>query len=266
MIINSKYNFLKPFKVKNLTRLGRKFDGGYLVCSDTMKKCENLITLGVGDDISFEVDFNKKRKSGIIKMYDYTVNDSLFLLIILKYFRRLITFRTSVKNFTYSIANYLNFLKFLKKKNVTLHKLRVVKKIKYKNDINLKKIFQNIDNDKNLLKIDIEGSEYEIIDEIVKYQSKINMLIVEFHWINKKKKLFTKSIKKLKKIFDIIHLHANNYRPLKHSEDIYDVLEITMINKKINKYRKNFRVNFPIKKLDYECFPNHKKIAFSFRN
>ena len=130
MIINSKYNFLKPFKVKNLTRLGRKFDGGYLVCSDTMKKCENLITLGVGDDISFEVDFNKKRKSGIIKMYDYTVNDSLFLLIILKYFRRLITFRTSVKNFTYSINNYINFLKYLKKKNITFHKLRVKKKIK----------------------------------------------------------------------------------------------------------------------------------------
>ena len=266
MIINSKYNFLKPYKVKKLIRLGRKFDGGYVVCSDTLKKCDNLITLGVGDDISFEVDFDKKKHSKIIQLYDYTVSNSLFLLIIIKYFRRLITFRTRLDNLTYSIANYINFLKFINKSNVTLHKLKVVKKIKHKIDVSLKKIFYNIDTNKNLLKIDIEGSEYEIIDEIVNYNSKINMLIIEFHWINKNKKLFINSIKKLKKNFDIIHLHANNYRSLKNSEDMFDVIEITMVNKKINKYRKNFRINFPIKKLDYECFSNHKKIFFSFKN
>lgn len=77
-----------------------------------------------------------------------------------------------------------------------------------------------------------------------------------------KKKLFVKSIKKLKNKFDIIHLHANNYRSLKNNEDIFDVIEITMVNKNTNQFRKQFRVNFPIKKLDYECFPNHKKIIF----
>ncbi len=48
MILNSEYNFLIPFKVKKLIRFGRKFDGGYLVCSDAIKEIENLITLGVG--------------------------------------------------------------------------------------------------------------------------------------------------------------------------------------------------------------------------
>jgi len=57
MIINSKYNFLKPFKVKKLVRLGRNFDGGYLVCGDTLQNCDNLITLGVGDDLTFERDY-----------------------------------------------------------------------------------------------------------------------------------------------------------------------------------------------------------------
>ena len=81
-----------------------------------------------------------------------------------------------------------------------------------------------------------------------------------------KKKLFLKSIKKLKKNFDIIHLHANNYRALKNNEDIFDVIEITMVNKNTNQFRKQHRVNFPIKKLDHECFPNHKKIIFSFKD
>ena len=47
MILNSKYNFLKPFKVKKLIRFGRNFDGGYLVCSDALKRIENLAVFGL---------------------------------------------------------------------------------------------------------------------------------------------------------------------------------------------------------------------------
>lgn len=266
MIISSKYNFLKPYKVKKLIRLGRNFDGGYLVCNDALKHCNDLITLGVGDDLSFERDFDKKKKPKKVYLYDYTVNHNLFLKIILKYFRRLITFRTRLDNFLYSIENYLNYINFIKQKNVFLFKLRVVKKIIKNFDINLNSIFKKINSSKNLLKIDIEGSEYEIIDEIVKHSSKINILIIEFHWINKNSKIFINSIKKLKKNFDIVHLHANNYRQLKENEDIFDVLEITFTNKEINQYKKKYRIDFPIKNLDMECFPNHKKINFSFKN
>ena len=127
MILNTKYNFLKPFKVKKLVRLGRNFDGGYLVCNDSLKSCENLITLGVGDDISFEIDFEKLKNSTTVKMYDYSVNNYLFIKIILKYFRRLITFRTKFENLKKNINNFKIFLKFLKKHNVILEKLRIVK-------------------------------------------------------------------------------------------------------------------------------------------
>ena len=41
-------------------------------------------------------------------------------------------------------------------------------------------------NEKNFLKIDIEGSEYEIIEDIIDHSQKISVLIIEFHWINKK--------------------------------------------------------------------------------
>ena len=266
MILNTKYNFLKPFKVKKLVRLGRNFDGGYLVCNDSLKSCENLITLGVGDDISFEIDFEKLKNSTTVKMYDYSVNNYLFIKIILKYFRRLITFRTKFENLKNSINNYKIFLKFLKKQNVILEKLRIVKKTKFHNDITLNSILNKIYNKKNLLKIDIEGSEYEIIDDIIKHNLKIKMLIIEFHWINKNNKLFIKSLKKLKKQFDIVHIHVNNYRPKKNTDDIFDVIEITMVHRNTNKYRKDLRLKFPIKNLDYECFPQHKKIFFSFKN
>ena len=265
MILNSKYNFLIPYKVKRLIRFGRKFDGGYLICSDAMKEIENLITLGVGDDISFERDLEKKLLLKKVHMYDYTVNHFLFIKIIFKYFRRLITFRTKIENFVYSIKNYINFIKFNNKKNVSLFKQRVVNKTEDKIDVKLNDIFDKIKNNKNLLKLDIEGSEYSIIEKINYYSSNIKILIIEFHFIRKKKNLFIDSVKKLKKNFDIVHIHANNYFNLTNKDNFFEVLEVTFVNKKINKYKKDFRYNFPLRNLDFECFPDRKKIKFSFK-
>ena len=148
MLLNSKYNLLKPFKVKKLVRLGRNYDGGYLVCFETLKKCENLITLGVGDDISFEIDFEKEKNTKKINMYDYSVNNFSFLKIIFKYFRRLITFRTKLDNFNNSVKNYINFYNFLKKENVFFEKLRIVRKLEFPNDITLNSILKKIYNKK----------------------------------------------------------------------------------------------------------------------
>jgi hypothetical protein len=265
MILNSKYNFLIPYKVKKLIRFGRKFDGGYLVCRDALKEVDNLITLGVGDDISFEIDLEKKLLLKKVHMYDYTVNHLLFIKIILKYIRRILTFRTRIKNLTYSIKNYINFIKFKSKNNVSLFKQRVVGKIKEKIDIDLSNILNNIKSNKNLLKLDIEGSEYSIIDRINQNSSKIKILIIEFHFIKIKKNLFISSVKKLLKNFNIVHIHANNYFELKKEDNFFEVLEVTFVNKKINKFKKHFRYNFPLKGHDFECFPDRKKIKFSFK-
>lgn len=265
MILKSKYNFLCPYKVKNLIRIGRDFDGGYLVCENSLDHVENLITLGVGDDTSFERDLSKKIKLNKILLFDYTINNFLFIKIILKYFRRFVTFRAPLKNFTYSIQNFFDFLKFIKKENVYLFKSRVVKDVKEKIDVNLKQIFTEKLSKKNFLKIDIEGSEYEIIEDIIELSSKIQVLIVEFHWINKKQKEFIESVKKLKDKFDLIHIHPNNYKQIQNEEDFFDVVELSFVNKSINQFVKEKRYDFPIKGLDFDCFPNHKSFSFSFQ-
>ena len=77
--------------------------------------------------------------------------------------------------------------------------------------------------------------------------------------------MFIDSVKKLLKNFDIVHIHANNYFNLTNKDAFFEVLEISFVNKKIKKYRKNFRYNFPLKNLDFECFPDRKKIKFSFK-
>ena len=68
--------------------------------------------------------------------------------------------------------------------------------------ITLQKIF-DLNNIKkcNLLKLDCEGSEYEIIDSLPdSYFSMINKIIIEYHFAEKYPKLLTNLIKKLERI------------------------------------------------------------------
>ena len=63
-LVDKKYNFLKAIKTSNLERLGRKLDGGYVIDFEVIKKCNTLITFGLGPDWSFELDYVKANKLG----------------------------------------------------------------------------------------------------------------------------------------------------------------------------------------------------------
>ncbi len=62
-MLNKKYSFLKPIKNPNLARIGRNEDGGYVVDFEIIKKCNTLITFGLGPDWSFELDYIKKNSN-----------------------------------------------------------------------------------------------------------------------------------------------------------------------------------------------------------
>ena len=77
-----------------------------------------------------------------------------------------------------------------------------------------------------ILKSDIEGSEYEVIDQILKYNKRIKMMVFEFHWIDKNETIFLESVKKIKDYFEIIHIHGNNHFS-KLESGLPIILEIT---------------------------------------
>ena len=284
---NEKYNFLKAVKTSNLIRLGRNEDGGYVVDSEIIKKCDTLITFGLGPDWSFELDYIKKNKNLKIYLYDHTTSSSPYVKAVIKYLRRFLTFRAtyeSVRNRLKYLYNYKNFLNL---KNVNLFKEKITdtvenRKIAGSNkeppdnrgigadviptvESDLDKVFSRINNQEEVvLKSDIEGSEYEIIDQILKYSDRIKMSIIEFHWLDKKEEIFLESIKKLQEHFEIIHIHGNNHYP-KLDSGLPIILEITFLNKKyINEKKVEYINKFPIKGLDYPCNPYKEDLTFSF--
>ena len=184
--VDKKYNFLKPIKTSNLTRFGGKLDGGYVVDFEIIKKCNNLITFGLGSNWSFELDYLRKNKENKVHIYDHIVSSYPYIKAIGKYFRRLITFRTTFKGFATRVEDFYNYKKFLYSKNVNFFKEKITYPIKNKIEADIEKVFSRINiREDVILKSDIEGSEYEIIDQILKFSNQINMLIFEFHWIYK---------------------------------------------------------------------------------
>lgn len=89
--------------------------------------------------------------------------------------------------------------------------------------------------DKFFLKIDIEGHEYRIYEDIIKNQEIVTGMVIEFHEIDLFYDLFEKIIIKLKENFYITHIHANNYAHYSEIIENLAVYEISFINKNLHK-------------------------------
>jgi hypothetical protein len=265
--LDKKYNFLRPIKNNNLGRVGRSEDGGYVVDTSVLKKFDNLISFGLGSDWSFELDFIKKKINAKVHVYDHTTDIFIYIKPLIKCFKRFITYRKKYKDLSERFLQLINYVSFINLKNVLFFREKITYPIKIKKkESDIEKAFSRISPQINLiLKIDIEGSEYEIIDEIIKYSERIEMLILEFHSLDEKEESFTSSIKKLQNKFDIIHVHGNNHCA-KSLSGLPIAIEVTLLSKKYTPEKIEYICDFPLKDLD---FPNNslkKDLFFSFEN
>ena len=64
---------------KDLIRVGKDNDGGYLCGTKTIKLTNTLISFGIGEDWSFEKEFLKFNNKSRLYCYDNTLNKTLLL-------------------------------------------------------------------------------------------------------------------------------------------------------------------------------------------
>ena len=261
-IVNKKFSFLKPFYYKDLVRVGTNADGGYIVSKSEIKKAKYLISCGLGNEFSFENSL-LKNKSITINIYDHTISFFSYLRLILKLFRHFITFRLKYSILIESLVNFYKYLLLINHNNVHHFSKKVSNNKKDANAITLKDIL-NLKSKNVIIKIDIEGSEFKILNELLKYKENFSMLIIEFHFIQKNKQIFINFFNEFLKFFTIIHVHGNNINSL-NIYNVPDVLEITMIKKENDFKIKKRIINFPTK-LDFPNNPHTKDLSFRFLN
>jgi len=257
-------NFLKPFHIDNqkLVRVGPKLDGGYVVDKKSILNTDVIIACGLNDDWEFEKSFLKINTQCIVEAYDHTVNKKFWVERFKKDIIHFFLLKKIRLKKIIHIFKYLDYLIFFRNQNKH-YILKIGTEDVYNTAISINKILENHQN--VILKVDIEGDEYKVLNQILDNSNKINTLIIEFHDVHKnidKIKNFIDRSKELK----LIHIHANNYAGLNEDGDP-NVIELTFTN--INKNELSLvktDKSFPLEQLDYKNINRIEDIYLKFND
>ena len=208
------YSKIQPKKIQSISiiRLGEDGDGGYHV-PDFVKDFHYCFTFGVGNLCGFENDLANKFNIKCF-LFDYSIAS------------------TPIKN-----KNFFFSKKFVIGGGEFVNDL---KKKKYLTFDNFLKKFLGLKNKKKILKIDIEGGEYNILSYIKSSDLEVfEVIIFEFHHLSGILNplcfgLINDLFDKIHKSFVVIsNVPAKGYSYFNYKDiKIYDLLEITFVNKK----------------------------------
>lgn len=179
-------------------RLGRQEDGGYVVIDIPQVQYDLFLAAGVGDDISFEIDFCKKYPSVDCRLYDGTL-----------------------EKLPNGQQDYPN-IQFVKK-NIGPQETS--------SETNWHSLIQEHNN--IFVKMDIEGAEFPWFNSLSESQmSKFAQVVVEFH--QPETETHEKVFRKLNLTHYLVHIHGNNVAGgIKHKHVLVPfVFECTYLNKK----------------------------------
>lgn len=213
------HSLLKISPVKNkLCRMGKSGDGGYVMLNN-FQHGRVAYSFGINDDVSWDADMVKYGYD--IYMYDHTIEK-------LPYERKEFHF------YKYGISSRnvgdLNTLKYFLQTN------------------------GHMSEDKMILKMDIEGAEWDVLANIEEnILSKFSQVVVEFHGLlsvyDESREIVFSALKKLNAKHKLIHLHGNNMGNYICYDNriIPDALEATYVRKDMPDILwSNEEVNLPL--------------------
>ena len=204
----------KPKHEYELIRLGQDNDGGYLVDRKSIEDSKSLITLGLGFDWTFEKNYYALQGNPVY-CYDHSVNYStikkrcrkflssyFFRILKPKYFLKKNFFKFLLRD----IFLFRDYKNFFKNHNVQHNEEKIGTGDQC---VKLQKILDERKTDlPAFIKIDIEGSEYRIFDEILLNQNNFTGIGIELHDVDIHMDKIKKFIKELN--MELIHIHPQN--------------------------------------------------------
>ena len=184
--------FKSPFEKK---RIGKDYDGGYIIAEIPFVKYTTLTAGGILDDISFEEEFINKYPNTQVYAFDGTINN---------------------------LPKENNKITFIKK-NIGFEN--------NKDTTNLHDII-NV-NSRIFIKMDIEGGEIPWITSLSDEQmNKFEQIVIEFHWPFTDREIDV--FDKINKNHYLIHFHGNNCCGVRNHNGVIipNVFECTYLHKK----------------------------------
>ena len=269
MRLGSEFNYLRPFE-SELVRVGPNGDCGYVIPKSAAVSTRSLYSIGISTNWEFEVEMSRLNPGLRISAFDRTSGWHVFAYVAL---RDLLKGDPSVKGGQSLIERVSSCRKFLilairfrsffrGHRRFSRKWVRVEKR--GNDDISFNEsIVGTFSRSPVMLKIDIEGGEYELIDDLLQQISenyqKISCLIMELHDTHTRRADFERLVQGISRWLPIVHLHANNCAGVA-IDGLPEVLELTFASAK----HESGSREFPLPHLDYPNDPDMPDITFSF--
>ena len=247
-------NSLRAFKPKfldDLIRVGRAFDGGYLVNERGIRLSRYLLSFGVNYDWSFEADFRKRKLDARILCFDPSVSKERLRDEIVDALKQILSARCILEalslNFRgvrrkfqalkHSLSLYSDFSSFFSGDSVRFF-CKEVSDEKGPNFFTIDEVFQMIPADRLeensvFVKMDIEQSEFRVLPSLLKFEKYLTGLVIEFHGLDRLWPDFAELMNQLKANFEITHVHGNNFSELIPNSSTPKVLEVTFLKRSL---------------------------------
>ena len=250
-----------PVKCDTLARVGSPNDGGYVVPLDAVKAARALVSFGLSHDWTFERDFKRLNKDATIHCYDHTVSlRTAFQFSIGRLLRLVLLFRASPLRKIFTWIDYEIFFR-----SEATHFKQKISSDNQDNGATIDDVFGRLPaRSPVFVKMDIEGSEYLVLDDLLRHSANIAAMAIEFHDVDTRHEFFTSLVEKIKHDFYIVHIHANNMGGLT-SYNFPKAPEITFLNKRFfNSVPPLSCLKYPIPGLDRPNNPQLPDFAFKF--
>jgi hypothetical protein len=231
-------NFLHLLKPQNVfqtkKRIGPPEDGGYVMTEFVMENCAALFTYGVGYDTRYEEQFSRDYNKPVY-LFDHTINGEPWQ-------RDNLTYRPEGLGYAENCKEWFD----------------------HYNELGI--------NGDILLKIDIEGYEYEYFSktDMEKINSNVMGMILEVHWIDNgdNRNNFISIMNKMSEHFVLSHIHGNVWGDVWDFEghSIPKVFELSFVNKKVITQYEPDNQSYPIEGLDISNNPSKEDCKLDFLN
>jgi hypothetical protein len=198
-----------PVAVPDLVRLGGQMDGGYLVPKSAIDHAQGLLSFGLGDDFTFDQDWHSLKPQDPIHMYDASVSYENLSIRINSSVRGNIDIRSEYQQFFQGNVKHWP---------------------EYIGSNNFSQALDRIGVDQVFIKMDIEGSEYGLIDLFIEHHTRIVGIAMEWHDCANRNPKWKSAVDKLNECYNIVHLHGNNH-VTPDKEGVFGCMELTHVRR-----------------------------------
>jgi hypothetical protein len=262
-VLPESLGFLAPVVVDGLRRFGSSGDGGYVLPAPALKAIDAVLSFGISENFTFEEALAVVLPGVPIHGYDPTVSDRHFRKRATRAFAKFLRLRASAADLAGKYRGLAAYRRVFASPSRHFRE-RIFNRSDGPGDATIDQVFARIpDRGHVLLKMDIEGAEYRVIPDILRYAGRIDMLAIEFHDTDPLRAVFLAGIERLLAEFCIVHLHGNNVCGVA-ADGLPEALEITFLAKRLGPSKPVRRRELPLAGLDFPNYPAAAELALIF--